>query len=108
MDERPLVKGYIANFGISLDVFSVFPFRIIFLVLYFFCFLYILGPSYCGIGANIRIGRDIQCLPYAGFFLNGNCSLGWEIYPTKYFVSPNLSWPASLCSAGSVNFRNHF
>ena len=26
MDERPLVKGYIANFGISLDVFEFFGF----------------------------------------------------------------------------------
>ena len=23
-----------------------------------------------GIGATIRIGQEIQCLPYAGFFLN--------------------------------------
>ena len=33
-------------------------------------FLGILGPPYCGIGATIRIGREILCLPYAGFFLN--------------------------------------
>ena len=31
-------------------------------------FLGILGPPYCGIGATIRIGREIRCLPYAGFF----------------------------------------
>ena len=30
-------------------------------------FLGILGPPYCGIGATIRIGREILCLPYAGF-----------------------------------------
>ena len=31
-------------------------------------FLGILGPpSYC-IGATIRIGREMLCLPYAGFF----------------------------------------
>ena len=30
--------------------------------------LSILGPSYCGIGATIRIGREMLCLPYAGFF----------------------------------------
>ena len=30
-------------------------------------FLGILGPSYCGIGATIRIGREMLCLPYAGF-----------------------------------------
>ena len=29
----------------------------------------ILGPPYCGIGATIRIGREILCLPNAGFFL---------------------------------------
>ena len=28
----------------------------------------ILGPPYYGIGATIRIGREILCLPYAGFF----------------------------------------
>ena len=27
----------------------------------------ILGPPYYGIGATIRIGRDMLCLPYAGF-----------------------------------------
>ena len=32
-------------------------------------FLAILGPPYCGIGATIRIGREMLCLPYAGFFL---------------------------------------
>ena len=31
-------------------------------------FLGILGPPYCGIGATIRIGREMRCLPYAGFF----------------------------------------
>ena len=35
----------------------------------FFGFLGILGPPYCGIGATIRIGREMLCLPYAGFFL---------------------------------------
>ena len=27
----------------------------------------ILGPPYCDIGATIRIGREMLCLPYAGF-----------------------------------------
>jgi len=27
----------------------------------------ILGPPYCGIGATIRIGQEMLCLPYAGF-----------------------------------------
>ena len=34
-----------------------------------FGFLGILGPPYCGIGATIHIGREMLCLPYAGFFL---------------------------------------
>ena len=29
----------------------------------------ILGPPYCGIGATIRIGREMLCLPYAGFLI---------------------------------------
>ena len=33
-------------------------------------FLVILGPPYCGIGATIRIGREMLCLPYAGLFEN--------------------------------------
>ena len=32
----------------------------------------ILGPPYCGIGATIRIGREMLCLPYAGFLKEGN------------------------------------
>ena len=28
----------------------------------------ILGPPSYGIGATIRIGREMLCLPYAGFF----------------------------------------
>ena len=32
-------------------------------------FLGILDPPYCGIGATIRIGREMLCLPYAGFLL---------------------------------------
>ena len=33
-----------------------------------FWFLCILGVPYCGIGATIRNGREIRCLPYAEFF----------------------------------------
>ena len=29
----------------------------------------ILGPPYYGIDATIRIGREMLCLPYAGFFI---------------------------------------
>ena len=35
----------------------------------FFCCWFCLGPPSYGIGATIGIGREIQCLPYAGFFL---------------------------------------
>ena len=28
------------------------------------------GPPYYGIGATIRIGREVLCLPYAGFLLD--------------------------------------
>jgi hypothetical protein len=28
----------------------------------------------CGIGATFRIGQEIRCLPYAGFFLNPSLS----------------------------------
>ena len=31
-------------------------------------FFGVLGPPYSGIGATIRIGREMLCLPYAGFF----------------------------------------
>ena len=30
-------------------------------------FLGILGPHFYGIGATIRIGREMLCLPHAGF-----------------------------------------
>ena len=32
-------------------------------------FFGILGPPYRGIGATMRIGREMLCLPYAGFFV---------------------------------------
>ena len=49
-----------------------FEFFAFWMIVYFFQkigFLGILGPPYCGIGATIRIGREMLCLPYAGFFL---------------------------------------
>ena len=69
MDEIPRVEGYIANFGISLDVLEFFRFGLIFSVYKKIWVFGILGPPYCGIGPTIRIGREIRCLPYAGFFL---------------------------------------
>ena len=59
-----------ANFGISLDFFEFFCFGLFFnFSILFVVFLCILGPSYCGVGATIRIGREIRCLPYAGFLI---------------------------------------
>ena len=69
MDERPLVEGYIANFGISLDVFEFFRFGLFFPFFKKIGFLGILGPPYCGIGATNRISREISCLPYAGLLV---------------------------------------
>ena len=57
-----MVEGYIADFGISLDVFEFFCFGLFFPFFKKIGFLGILG-----IGATICIGREILCLPYAGF-----------------------------------------
>ena len=65
IDLRPLVKGYIANIGISLDVFEFARFLRFFPFKKKCWFSGILGPPYCGIGATIRIGREMLCLPYA-------------------------------------------
>ena len=52
------------------DVFELFRFGLFFPFLPFFWFLCILGSPYGGIGATIRIGREVQCLPSAGFLLS--------------------------------------
>ena len=45
----------------------------------------ILGPPYCGIGATIRIGREILCLPYAGFFgIGATIRIGQEMLCLLY------------------------
>ena len=44
-----------------------------------FGFLGILDPPYCGIGATIRIGREMLCLPYAGFFKDAPLFLGLKL-----------------------------
>ena len=62
-------------FGISLDIFEFLPFGWSFLFFKKIVFFAILGPPYCGIGATIRIGREILCLQYAGFF-----NSFWTIY----------------------------
>ena len=68
MNQRPLVEAYIANIGISLGRFEFLRFWWFFPFFKQFGFSAILGPPYCGIGATIRIGREILCLPYAFFF----------------------------------------
>ena len=47
-------------------------------------FLCIFGPPYCGIGATIRVGREMLCLPYAGFFFS--VSEGALLNTLKLFV----------------------
>ena len=54
----------------------------------------ILGPPYCGIGATIRIGREMLCLPYAGFLITSPVLS--QYFPSTLQVSsssfPVLSW----------------
>ena len=46
MDWIPLVKGYIANFGISLDVFEFFYYGLFFHFLFFFGFcVFLVHPT---------------------------------------------------------------
>ena len=68
MDYRPLVEGRIANFVIFLDVFEFLCFWCFFPFFKKIGFWGILGPPYYGIGATIRIGREMLCLPYVEFF----------------------------------------
>ena len=68
MDQKPLVEGCIAYFGISLDVFEFCVLDDFFPFFKKIGFWGILGPPYCGIGATIRIGQEMLCLPYSGFF----------------------------------------
>ena len=85
MDERPLVKGYITTFSIYLDVFECLRFGWSLPLKKKKGFLGILGPPYRGIGATISIGREMICLPYAGFFVKifNLYFLQLEVY--KYF-----------------------
>ena len=53
-----------------LDIFEFLHFGLFFPFFQKIGFCDILGrPSY-GIGATIRIGQEMLCLPYAGFFLS--------------------------------------
>ena len=69
-----------ANFVIFLDVSEFFK-KI--------GFLGIFGPPSYGMGATIRIGREMLCLPYAGFFLIRLCRLPFLALPgsAKYYRS---------------------
>ena len=53
-------------------------FWIIFSVFKKIGFWAILGPPYRGIGATIRVGQEMFCLPYAGFFFFRN----WDVSNT--------------------------
>ena len=43
-----------------------------------------LDPPYYGIGAAIRLGREIQCLQYADFFNAYALSAKCEMYSTPF------------------------
>ena len=52
-----------------------------------------LGPPYCGICATIRIGREMPCLPYAGFLkTNSNFYRKFPSIPSLPFL------PHPICS----------
>ena len=59
-------------------------------------FLDILSTPYCGIGATIRIGREMLCLPYAGFFPSSSGS---------FTCVPGLNVNAKSCITSE---KNHF
>ena len=87
MEQRPLVEGYI-DFGLSLNIFQFLSFGLFFpFSPLFFWFLSILGPPYWGIGATIRIGREIRCLLHAGFLFTNSelqCFVWLKYSLTKY------------------------
>ena len=56
--------------------------------------------SHC-IGATIRIGREIRCLPYAGFFyhaISSNLYRSYHPHRLRELVSPvcGIFWPKNL------------
>ena len=66
-------KRVIANFGIPLDVFEFLRFGWFLLFFKKIGFWDILDPPSYGFGATIRIGREMLCLPYAGFCSSCSC-----------------------------------
>ena len=85
MDYRPLVKGCITNFGIFIEVLEFLRFGHFFLFFKKIRFWGFLVPPYCGIGATIRIGREMLCLRYVGFF--------FTVMATRLGPSPQSSTP---------------
>ena len=69
------------------------------------CFWVFFGPPYCGIGATIRIGREMLCLPYAGFFvffLIFCYFVGFQLFSTCLAILNNLQ----PCPTISILFNN--
>ena len=80
-----------------------------------FWFSGIPGPPYCGIGATIRIGREMLCLPYAGFFFQKvlfSCHLGmpgwhlgswgWTLLVYYLALLPFSIWNLKIRERGSL------
>ena len=114
MDQRPLVEGHIANVGIPLDVFEFLQFIWFFPFFKNFGFLGILGPPYCGIRATIPIGREMLCLPYAGFLIipfqvnvmkSGVCKLN---YFYKVLLGVSSGWNRKLSQAEIVDGQKEY
>ena len=58
MDWRPLVKGYIAKFGISIDVFEFFRFGLYFPFLNFFWFrVFLVHPTVASVLLSASVER---------------------------------------------------
>ena len=57
-------------------------------------FRFSINSPYCGIGATIRIGREMLCLPYAGFFFKDIIRTPVNVFPfyNLLFMSQHKSW----------------
>ena len=60
-----------------------------FLNFFFIYFFFTMPPPKKNIGSMIRIGREIQCLPYAGFFL---CFIGLSVFIFFFFFLLLFLW----------------
>ena len=80
------MRGYIANFGISLVVFEFLRFWWFFTFFKKFGFWGILDPPYRSIGATIRIGREMLCLPYILWVVE-NYQIGSDISKSAQIVT---------------------